>query len=128
MINRSYPLLIRIMPMLTIMGIIFWLSHQPADELELPSLPFLDKIAHFLIYGLLALTVLWVPSARFKCTRPLTTCVVVLLICIVYGVTDEFHQSFISGRYVSGGDLIADGAGAFTMCLLWFRRKTSLQQ
>ena len=114
--------------MLAVMGLIFFLSHQPGDELELPTLPFLDKVAHFLIYGLLALTVLWVPSERFKHTRPMTTCVIVVFVCLGYGVADEFHQSFIPGRFASGGDVVADGIGAVAICFLWFRRWAAIQE
>jgi VanZ family protein len=34
-----------------------------------------------------------------------------MLLGVLYGAGDEWHQSFISGRDASGQDLIADGAG-----------------
>lgn len=126
--NKEYPLYIRLIPMLFVMGMIFFLSHQPGDDLDLPSIPFLDKVAHFFVYGVLAMAILWVPSGQFKKARPLATCAGVVLLCLAYGVTDEFHQSFISGRFVSGGDVIADVAGALTLCLFWLRRQSAAKQ
>ncbi len=70
------------------------------------------------IYGLLALTVLW----GFDPGRQGTLVKVALktvVFCLVYGMTDEFHQSFISQRSVSGLDLLADLAGAMLVCGIW---------
>ncbi len=125
--NNKYPLFIRLIPMLVVMGIIFILSHQPGDELELPSIPYLDKAAHFVVYGVLAMTISWVPSAQFKQARPLATCAIIVLLCLGYGMTDEYHQSFISGRFVSVGDVIADVGGALTFCFFWLRRHPAMQ-
>lgn len=46
--------------------------------------------------------------------------IVILLLCVLYGITDEFYQSFIPGRCVSGGDLLADMVGASAMVLGWW--------
>jgi VanZ family protein len=43
-------------------------------------------------------------------------------ITIVYGVTDEFHQSFVPGRSADAYDLAADAAGALAgtgACWAW---------
>lgn len=34
------------------------------------------------------------------------------LITVVYGLSDEFHQSFVPSRVASAADLLADAAGA----------------
>ena len=39
-------------------------------------------------------------------------CVWAAVIATVYGVTDEWHQSFINGRTADPLDLVADGLGA----------------
>ena len=38
---------LRMVPMLTVMGTIFFLSHQTGDSLSLPPLPGLDKISPY---------------------------------------------------------------------------------
>ncbi|MGH8657315.1 MAG: VanZ family protein [Gammaproteobacteria bacterium] len=37
--------------------------------------------------------------------------VVVLTVTILYGISDEFHQSFVPGRQPSWYDVLADGLG-----------------
>jgi VanZ family protein len=107
------------------MGIIFCLSHQSGDTLSpyLPAFPGSDKICHMTIYGLLALTVLWsfYPGRQGTLVKVALKTVV---FCLVYGMTDEFHQSFIPQRSVSGLDLSADLVGAMLVCGIWLRSKS----
>lgn len=102
------------------MGTIFFLSHQTGDSLHLPSFPGADKLAHMLAYGVLAVTVLWFfgknGTVRMRRTAQLT-----VVLCLVYGLTDEFHQSFIPLRSVSGLDILADTAGAAVIAITWYR-------
>ena len=111
---------VRMVPMLIVMGTIFFLSHQPGDALYMPPLPWVDKVAHLGVYGLLAISVLYgfFPLLREK--KFSTVTVSVVFFCVLYGISDEFHQSFIPGRFVSIGDVIADGTGAFLACCGWF--------
>jgi VanZ family protein len=44
----------------------------------------------------------------------------VVLFCLLYGISDEFHQSFIPDRMPSILDLIADTAGAAVVVLIWY--------
>jgi hypothetical protein len=39
---------LRLVPVLLVMGTIFYLSHQPGDSLYLPPVP-IDKLAHLLL-------------------------------------------------------------------------------
>lgn len=110
---------VRMVPMITVMGTIFFFSHQPGDQLNLPSIPFLDKIVHLLLYGLLAATILYVPSGDTRRQKPKTVCAVALLISLLYGISDEYHQSFIPGRDASVGDLAADLLGIIIVLAAW---------
>lgn len=101
------------------MGTIFLLSHQSGDSLSLPMFPGADKIAHMLAYGTLAITVLW-GRAQDGLQKPRRVAIQTVLFCLFYGLTDEYHQSFIPLRSVSGLDLLADTAGAFCVALVWF--------
>lgn len=111
-------LLIRTVPMTLVMGTIFLLSHQSGDNLTLPMFPGADKIAHMLAYATLALTVLW-GRAKNGLQKPRRVAVETVLFCLFYGLTDEYHQSFIPLRSVSGLDLLADTAGALCVALVW---------
>ena len=104
--------------MIVVMGIIFFLSHQSGDSLELPSFPGADKLAHMTAYGVLALTVLWYHGAG-SMDAPWRTVFFTVGFCFLYGISDEFHQSFIAFRSVSIFDLLADTAGALCLSLVW---------
>lgn len=104
--------------MTLVMGTIFFLSHQSGDTLDLPSFTGSDKIAHMLAYGTLASTVIW-SFGRKGLDNPGRTVVLTVLLCVLYGISDEYHQSFIPLRSVSVSDLFADIAGALGVCLFW---------
>lgn len=117
--NGKGTAVLRMVPMIVTMGTIFLLSHQTGDRLSLPPLPGLDKVTHMAAYGLLAATVLFAVSDRQKSTRPRLVIVLTVVFCLLYGISDEFHQSFIPGRTASVYDLMADGGGATLVCALW---------
>jgi VanZ family protein len=108
------------------MGTIFFLSHQSGDTLVLPSFPGADKLAHMTAYAVLALTVLW-GFGKKGMERQGRTLFITVLFCLLYGVTDEYHQSFIPHRSVSVFDILADTAGAFGLCIMWLKNP-ELQQ
>lgn len=112
---------LRLVPMIVVMGTIFFLSHQPGDRLHLPQLPGIDKWTHLAAYGTLAATVLFAFDARRKSARPLHVVGLTVVFCLLYGISDEFHQSFIVGRTASIYDLLADGCGALVSCAAWLK-------
>ena len=115
----------RAVPMILVMGTIFFLSHQSGDTVELPTFPGADKLAHLSIYGVLAATVIVACGMRLRSRRPAVVALVTVLVCLFYGLSDEFHQSFIPGRFVSGLDLLADGLWAALVSLTWYLRRRS---
>ncbi len=73
-----------------------------------PGIPFLDKIVHFSVYGLLGTLVVRV---LFDASRRGRSAFVAIALVSLYGVLDEFHQSFTPGRSVEVADWIADTLG-----------------
>lgn len=112
---------IHFVPMIVVMGTIFLLSHQPAAELPLPTIPGLDKLAHGIVYAGLAAATLNAVSREALQLKPQLTGVLVVVFCLAYGLTDEYHQTFIPGREASLGDLAADAIGAAILVYVWFR-------
>lgn len=93
---------------LAYMGVIFYLSHQP--QIPIPQ-RFLhqDKVLHFLAYfvlGALAAHAIYPGSVKKRFWWA-------LLIASAYGISDEFHQSFVPGRDVDFFDWLADTIGAW---------------
>lgn len=115
----------RFVPVMLVMGLIFFLSNQNGASLPLPDIPNIDKVAHFLIYALLAAAALYAFPEPVRRRRAHFVGVLVILLCVLYGITDEFHQSFIPGRCVSGWDLLADTVGAVAMVLGWLYWRSS---
>lgn len=118
---RGSSNIFRLLPMLAAMVAIFISSHLPGNVLG-PTPDGLDKILHLLVYGVLAIACL--------VARPLTPGSTnrrfglgVVLFCLLYGLSDEFHQSFVPGRFVSGWDVAADLAGALLVVGFWLKRK-----
>lgn len=109
----------RFIPVTLVMGILFYLSHQPGDSFELPDVVDIDKLLHSLAYGCLAVTALFSISREFYCARPVRTGFLVVAFCFFYGVSDEVHQMFVPDRYSSVMDLVADTMGAVVAVILW---------
>jgi VanZ family protein len=101
---------------LTWMAGIFYLSHQPT--LDVPSLfENQDKVMHFGAYGLLGVLLLGampLEAAGYR-SRQIA---LATLIASLYGISDEFHQSFVPGRSPDVMDWLADTSGAFLAALL----------
>ena len=115
----------RFLPLFFLMALIFLLSHQPGDSLELPNIFGIDKVAHFSVYGLLALTAIHAFSPLSN-GREWRFALIIISFCILYGISDEFHQSFIPYRTSSVWDLLADALGASVVALGWLVRFGSL--
>jgi len=107
-----WPPTLRILPMILVMGIIFFLSQQPGDSLDLPNIPDLDKVLHALVYGVLAATTLFAILPEKRVSKPGRVSLAVILFCILYGISDELHQAFVPGRMPDFLDLVADTVGS----------------
>ncbi|MBI5965278.1 MAG: VanZ family protein [Chloroflexi bacterium] len=105
-------------PALLIMAVIFAFSSQPGDKL--PSFRgwdyFVKKGGHMIGYGLLALSYFHFLKYNRKQYW------LAWLMTVAYAATDEFHQSFVSGRGPSVFDvLVFDGLGALIALWLYSR-------
>lgn len=139
------------LPAVIIMGIIFLFSSKTADlsresslGISIALLDFYDNIknvqfqepekinilamidhlvrktAHFTEYGCLSAAIVfhftvWKKSLRYKTWIP-------VVIAGLYAATDEYHQTFVSGRSGQVSDVLLDTAGAatgaFVFCML----------
>jgi len=102
---------LRVLPVTLVMGIIFFLSHQPGSSFSLPKIVHVDKLLHCLLYAVLGLAAFIALQPQFLQERPLLASGSVVLFCLFYGITDEFHQSFIPGRNGDVFDVLADASG-----------------
>ena len=97
--------------------VIFMASAFPQPEMPITFWSF-DKILHLAEYGLFGILL----SRAIKGTAPginlKRLCLLVTIIALGYGVTDEFHQLLVPGRMFSGWDMLSDGFGGFLGALL----------
>jgi VanZ family protein len=91
------------------MALIWFLSSRAITTIPFPLFPHADKLIHFIEFAILGAlmtkglgTRLWLAAFTLSC---------------LYGVVDEFHQSFVPGRSCSVGDVLSDFSGIFVACL-----------
>jgi len=106
------------------MALLFYLSSK-SDIGVAARVP--DWITHgtaYLVLGLLvARAVAGGMSRRLSTAGALT----VVGLCTLYGISDEFHQSFVPGRDASAGDVAKDFAGASIAAWLAHRRSATAE-
>ena len=109
----------------------FPLAHQVKDFLEQNGLSFvidfmfycyynLDKIQHIVLYfgfGVL-LYLTFFNSEKYSFKK--YAAIFAIIVGILYGITDEYHQSFVPGRVSSTADLFANGIGLTIAQILIF--------
>ncbi len=104
-----------------LMALIFAFSAMPAgNEHHSTLMLVVRKLAHFGEY--FALTVLWwwALKTRIGSQRALLPA---MAIAIGYAMTDEFHQTFVSGRTGTPRDVLIDSAGVLTAAWLIARAR-----
>ena len=109
-------------PVFIWMGLIFFSSSIHQENIAV-LFSFQDVVFHTLAYLILAVFF----ARALKNTNSNIAALQILIFTIVfgvaYGLSDEFHQSFVPGRSVSGFDVFMDGAGSVFGGLLhrWLR-------
>ncbi|WP_256761555.1 VanZ family protein [Cohnella sp. WQ 127256] len=113
----------RYIPAILCMLAIFISSSRSGDQLDsvlpwvqkwLPGLADFNPM-HYVAYFILGLTIAFAMGKR---AATWTGCLLNIVICVVYGLTDEWHQSFVPMRTPDPLDLLHDGIGAGVASLL----------
>jgi Predicted integral membrane protein len=97
---------------------IYWLSDQ--SSLKNPfEFDYQDKLYHagaYFIMGLLA----W-RSFKHLVSSPIILALLSIAFCSFYGLSDEWHQSFVVGRESDIADWIADTSGSILAILFLYK-------
>jgi len=111
----------RLAPPLALMALIFLLSAQPDLSTGLGTWDLiLRKGAHMAEFGLLW-WLLWRATGH---RHPLLAATATVL----YGASDEWHQSFVEGRVGTPVDVLVDAAGVALAWVLSTRRRPARTQ
>jgi VanZ family protein len=98
------------LPPLLLMAVIFYLSAQPDLTTGLGVIDLIArKLAHAAEYALLCF--LWWRALRTRLS-PQMAAAAAFAITLAYAATDEYHQTFVSGRSGSVVDVGIDALGA----------------
>lgn len=87
------------------------------STLPQPPVRGIDKPEHYIEYGGLAVVAIWALLNSRKRRSLLTAAVMGVAIASLYGITDEFHQSFVPNRSCDILDWVCDTLGAITGAL-----------
>ena len=97
-------------PVLAHMALIFAASSR-SDTSAVPSaIP--DKAVHFAVYALLGVLLLRAVAGGRRSGVTWSGVLVSIVIATLYGITDEWHQSFVPNRTPDAMDVVADFLGA----------------
>jgi VanZ family protein len=98
------------LPLIAYCAFIVIQSHYPAPK-SIPDLPYFDKLLHTGGYGLLGLLFCRAYRSRWPmaCSRSQARWAV--LSAVLFGLSDEIHQSFVPFRTADAWDVLADALG-----------------
>lgn len=111
------------------MVVIFLQSAQPASayraaDAAARGVSEVSYLVHMLLYFVLALLIVRAlgrgkSSIPWLRAGPEALAAVAVVVSLLYGVSDEWHQEFVEGRGWSALDLVADLLGATASAALW---------
>jgi len=116
------------LPVILWAGMIFYFSSIPDLRSGLPDIfdIILRKIAHAGEFGILAI-LLWrailSPKQKPDKQPPTNVIVIVIITIILFAVSDEIHQGFVSGRVASPIDVLIDSSGVILGLSIFFKIK-----
>jgi VanZ family protein len=112
--------LLRCLPVVLMMGLLFFLSSIPGNSIRIPNIILFDKVLHAGAYALLAWTALFAIPKEIYWKNPRRISLLVVFFCMLYGISDEYHQSFVPYRHPSAFDILADTVGGGMGAWSWF--------
>jgi len=117
--NQSKATYLWLLLLFSYCALIYCLSDQ--SHLPVPYVfDMQDKLIHATAYAIMAF-IFW-QSWRERLPIFLLA-VLAVVFCSLFGVTDEWHQSFVPGRDASVFDWLADTTGAFLLTMALYKRE-----
>jgi VanZ family protein len=113
-----------ILPVFLYGALIFYLSSLAQLPVDLPAYPGFDKILHFLEYAVFGYLIMRLCRTSPHPSLARQAIPVTIVTGLIYGISDEWHQSFVPGRDASAGDVLSDLLGAAMAAVLF----TALRQ
>ncbi|NNJ94423.1 MAG: VanZ family protein [Halobacteria archaeon] len=99
-------------------ALIYYLSDQPSVDIA-PMFSHQDKLLHLAAYFVLGFFIMGA-LRKSPAGYRLPQIIGVTLLTALYGLLDEYHQSFVPGRNPALGDALADLAGGLLGALFMY--------
>ena len=110
-------------PVILFAALIFTMSSM-SFSMEKDPFPLFDKAAHVLEYSAFAILLFRALNGTLNGINFFWVSLLTIIITLSYGMSDEFHQSFVPSRMSDIKDLVADGAGAIlAITAIFIKRK-----
>lgn len=99
---------------------IYYFSSLPQPPFVLTSFQWQDKVLHLIAYLSYGITIAIAIHSHqsFSLNKKV---MIILMLGMIYALSDEFHQSFVPGRTSEIGDILADWIG-ITISAIIYRR------
>lgn len=107
--NRTLRSALFRLPAVAYMAFIFYMSSGPVKSDTLHRVP--DYVLHACGYALLYMLLHLACHEGLRLRAGRGSYWLPLLVTVLYGMSDEYHQSFVPSRDASFRDLLADAAG-----------------
>ncbi len=110
--KQTHDIVFRWLPVIVLCGLIFIQSSFPSPDMG-PDFPLKDKLLHLVTYAVLAALMVrgfGLSSHSFAANTGIL--ILSVLLATAYGVSDEWHQSFVAARVADPKDLLADFTGS----------------
>ncbi|MCE2413196.1 VanZ family protein [Candidatus Poribacteria bacterium] len=118
-------------PLLLYMALIFVISSLEQPPLPMPEFEWLtiDKLYHFIEYAILGgLVARALVKAKPDLVPSRLVWYVAAVFSILYGASDEWHQTFVPGRFATLADWVADvlgSIGGVFGAYLYYKKKSA---
>lgn len=105
-------------------ALIFYFSSLSHPLPQPVSKYFQDWVLHSVEYGLFGILLAWAAGLSFPALSSSGLIALVFLVGTLYGISDEWHQSFVPERESCVKDALVDAAAVFCGAYAWTRKKT----
>ncbi len=109
-------------PVILWMAVIFGLSSMPGNNFPNVLIPGISSIAHAIEYSVLGALLLRGFMYSFPENSRILLAFYSVSFAILFGFSDEWHQTFVPGRFCELEDLIVDAISAVLGTLLYIRK------
>ena len=116
------------LPLIAYCALIFILSSRPLPK-EVPVFFGVDKVMHAAAWTVLGILCFRAFQSRWSQAKPSAIVALSVAVSVLFGISDEFHQSFVPSRTADIRDLVFDFLGSIIgsgICQLFYAKSAKI--